>query len=119
MLVLILTEETTHFLWLFSLYIRMKRVHNVTEMSPEHFEQRRKRGYARYNKETGVHALAYTRESVTIRHVIDQNVPGDIIGLETRITRLASLHPTPQRQAELRILRQRLVVMKKVRSEIR
>jgi len=88
-------------------------------MQPEHLEQRRGRGYGRYSRETGVYAMAKTRESVTIRHLIDNSVPGNVTALETQITRLTSLHPTPQRQAELRILRQRLAVMKKVRSEIR
>jgi hypothetical protein len=88
-------------------------------MSSEHFEQRRGRGYARYCGETGIHALVRTRESIMIRHAIDLSVPGEIAGLEARINHLDSLHPTPQRQAELRILRRRLVVMKKVRSEIR
>lgn len=88
-------------------------------MQPEHLEQRRGRGYARYSCETGVRAEANTRESITIRHLIDNSVPQDITALETQITRLTSLHPAPQRQAELRILRQRLAVMKKVRSEIR
>jgi len=88
-------------------------------MQPEHLEQRRGRGYARYSCATGVRAEANTRESITIRHLIDHSVPGNTTALETQIHRLTSLHPTPQRQAELRILRQRLAVMKKVRREIR